>query len=510
MKRARPRIFQAVGINVARLHRVVECERARVVARHVRGGPVRAAHVEDQRRIRSRVCNGLVKVDRDFDPVAGGVRAVRKRRRDAYHAPGNRRDAHAARRAERAGLAGLGQRQVGIVARNVRQVAAGRKGIGAGVPQAVRQVALLHGVVEGEHARPAAVPVRSIHAPPVQRQRQRRQRRAPDVDRLAEGHVGEQPRAGAVCAVRHRNVQHARHDPVDDNVSVYGKRRLVPSARAAHLKAAGTGGRQPAVHVASFTVPVGDVGARPRPPVQRIPRLVVEVVGIVALLDGVRVVDVRVGLGGRVVVKQGKPVDVPRLEQKPRVVEMGSLDAVPSVKENVDSIADSVLAANRHERQAGHILVQGLPRWIGARPQVRVRMRCRQQVRQRLRRGTMPGDGDKRSRRAVVVPSRRRRRGGGQGDHNGGNGNCRKRCAAPAAVPRRAARAKAAFCPASATPPPRGPRAAPDAAKQLMSGGSCWRLNVLLLRRPPPQAQFICMPGAGREAPRGRAPPSKR
>ena len=111
LQRARPRVVQAVGIHVARLHRVVECKRARVVARRVQGRPVRAPHVEDQRRRRigPRDHDGLVKVDVGYDPVARGIRPVGRGRRNARHDPRRRRHAHIARCAERAGRAGLGQ-----------------------------------------------------------------------------------------------------------------------------------------------------------------------------------------------------------------------------------------------------------------------------------------------------------------------------------------------------------------------------------------------------------------
>ena len=170
-QRIRARIVQAGDLRVARLHRIGEGKRPRVVARLVRGRPVRAAEIEHQRRRRPRVHDGLAKVDDGRNPVSRRVRAVGQGRADAGHPAGCGRYADVRGRAERAGRSRKGQRQVCAVVGAVRQDAARRKDKRARprVVQVVGKVARQHRVVEDERARPVAIQVRDRPVPSVQR-----------------------------------------------------------------------------------------------------------------------------------------------------------------------------------------------------------------------------------------------------------------------------------------------------------------------------------------------------
>ena len=326
------RVFQAVGVRIALPHRVVECELPRVVARRVLGRPVRAAHAQDQRRRRSRVHHGLVEAYDGLDPTALGVRAAWQRRAHPDHTPRCGRYAHTAGRAERAGRAGRGQRKARVVAGSVRHVATRRKGAGPRVPEGVGKVSRPHRVVEHERARLVAVQVWDRPVFVIQGKGQRR-RRVND-DRLVEVDGDVDRRAGAVRASRHRDVHHARYDAVDYYVMVLRKRRFVAVV-------AGARGRQPAVDLAAASI-YTSVPSRPGSPVQRVGGLVVQIGGIVARLDGVRVIV----CGACAPVIGGKPVYVPRLERKPRMVKcvVDIIKALEMVDADGDHVAYPVFA----------------------------------------------------------------------------------------------------------------------------------------------------------------------
>ena len=218
-------------------------------------------------------------------------------------------------------------------------------------------------------------------------------------------------------AVRHRDVQHARRNSVDCDVGVEGKRRLgLPDVQ---LEAGPAGRRQPAVGSITIPVVVNQVEVLPRfSPVQRILRPVVEIVGIVARLDGVPVVH---GLAVGVPIIDAKPVDISRLKRNARVgiVGGGIADAEGAVRSDGDIVADLVRAGIRLERQVWRFFVERLTRGIVARIVVRMRMRCRQHRQRRLlQKGVRDGGNNVRGQRAAkrrrcgaVVPDRRRGRG---------------------------------------------------------------------------------------------------
>ena len=181
----------------------------------------------------------------------------------------------------------------------------------------------------------------------------------------------------------------------------------------------------------------------------------------------------------------GKAVDVPRLERKPRVdMGVGGIaESVEVVAPDEDGVAYPVRIVGRVvERQLGRILGGRAALDVVARPVVGMRMRRRQQ---RLREGVTVGDVRVRGRRGAraAVPDRRRCGRGSQPDRQSGRHgkDAKMRRGAPAAQP---LAGRQRHC---ATPPPM-PGRCPSRATQ--GRPATIRFNTILLRTPAPTLLF--------------------